>query len=109
MAYKEGHFGGGIVSDLAKGAGPKDASYAVGGKVSPRSRSFVKGEEDGGARDFKEKPNKDFLKTPNRFVGRKLDPGLATEEDWTKPKGVGQTDEDDKGDTKSLKPIKPRQ
>jgi hypothetical protein len=31
-----------------------------------------------------------------------------TSEDWTKPKGVGHTDKDDRGDSKSEKPVKPR-
>ncbi len=53
-----------------------------------------------------------FLSTKDRFTDGRKPAGFPeeakTDEDWTKPAGVGRTDADDCGDTKSLKPIKPR-
>ena len=52
-----------------------------------------------------------FLGTPDRFDGGRMPAGFPqeaeTEENWSKPKGVGLTDTDDIGDCKSLKPVLP--
>ncbi len=52
-----------------------------------------------------------FLSSEDRFSGGRKPAGFPqeaeTEEDWSKPKGVGQTDADDIGDCKSLKPVLP--
>jgi hypothetical protein len=87
----------------AKGSAPSEASYAKGGTVLGRSEDWAKKDPQGRSEFGK------FLGTEDRFTGEKNTlPGRATDENWTKPAGVGHTDKDDKGDTKSLKPIKPR-
>lgn len=52
-----------------------------------------------------------FLGTPDEFTGGRKPAGYPeeakTDENWTKPKGVGLTDADDYGDCKSLKPVLP--
>lgn len=52
-----------------------------------------------------------FLGTEDRFTGGRKPAGFPeeaeTEENWEKPKGVGQTDADDYGDCKTLKPVLP--
>jgi hypothetical protein len=67
----------------SKGSKPQDAAYAQGGSVLNKEQS-------------------EFLKTPDRFTGRKNGPlpGSKNDEDWKggKPKGKD----------KSRKPILPR-
>jgi hypothetical protein len=52
-----------------------------------------------------------FLGTKDRFTDGRMPANFPveadTEEDWTKPKGVGHKEADDFGDTKCLKPILP--
>jgi hypothetical protein len=52
-----------------------------------------------------------FLGTTDRFTGGRKPAGFPeearTDEDWTKPKGVGLTDADDYGDCKTLDPVLP--
>ena len=97
------------LSEGSKGKGLQDLEAAKGGGTLGRSKDFQK-EEPRGRGEFGR-----FLGTPDRFSGQPASDRVAgapasqaTQEDWTKPKGVGQTDRDDKGDTKSLPPIKPR-
>jgi hypothetical protein len=53
-----------------------------------------------------------FLSKEDRFTGGRYPADYPreseTEEVWTKPKGVGHTDRDDAGDTKTVKPVKPQ-
>ena len=100
---------GGPVMALSKGSGLKDADYAKGGGELGRSQNWAKRDPQGRGEFGK------FLGTADRFSGLEAEDRVAgspksqkTAEDWTKPAGVGRTDKDDKGDTKSLKPIKPR-
>ncbi len=78
--------------------------YAEGGPVL----------KEGNDRFYKTKDRNDFgqfLSTEDRFTGGRKPAGFPeeaeTDEKWSKPKGVGQTDKDDAGDCKSLKPILP--
>jgi hypothetical protein len=94
---------------LVKGDGLKDADYAKGGGELGRSKNWAKSDPQGRGEFGK------FLGTADRFSGLEAEDRVAgspksqkTAEDWTKPAGIGRTDKDDKGDTKSLKPIKPR-
>lgn len=52
-----------------------------------------------------------FLGTEDRFSGGRKPAGFPAEaesdENWSKPKGVGHTDADDAGDCKTLKPVLP--
>jgi hypothetical protein len=107
------HFSkGGLVMALSsesKGSGPKDAEFAVGGGSLDRVKDFKKDDPQGRG-DFGR-----FLSTKDRFTNREEKARVSgarqsqtTSEDWTKPKGVGHTEKDDFGDTKSLPPIKPR-
>jgi len=52
-----------------------------------------------------------FLSTEDRFTSGRKPAGYPeeaqTDETWSKPKGIGQTDEDDCGDGKSLPPVVP--
>jgi len=52
-----------------------------------------------------------FLSKEDRFTSGRMPAGFPqeadTEENWSKPKGVGHTDADDEGDCKSLKPVVP--
>ena len=108
----QAHAKGGLVMALSsgsKGNGPHNAEFAVGGGTLDRVKDFKKDDPQGRG-DFGR-----FLSTEDRVTGRKENERVSgarksqsTAEDWTKPKGVGQTDRDDKGDTKSLPPIKPR-
>ncbi len=108
----QAHAKGGVVMALSsgsKGNGPHDAEFAVGGGTLDRAKDFKKDDPQGRGEFGR------FLGTPDRFSGQPASDRVAgapasqaTQEDWTKPKGVGQTDRDDKGDTKSLPPIKPR-
>ena len=108
----QAHAKGGAVMALSsgsKGNGPHNAEFAVGGGTLDRVKDFKK-EDPQGRGDFGR-----FLSTDDRFTNRSEKDRVSgargsqtTAEDWTKPKGVGQTERDDKGDSKSLKPIKPR-
>ena len=95
------------MADFVKGSAPQDAEYAKGGGVLDRARDFKKTDPQGRGEFGR------FLGTKDEFTGRENDvaggpESRKTDEDWTKPKGVGQTDADDAGDCKSLKAIKPR-
>lgn len=101
-SHVKGYAGGGVVT----------ADFAKGGPVLGRTTNFVKGEEMR-AIDFKKRPNKDFLGTPDRFTGHKntvqgAPKSQQSDEDWEKPASRGQSEKDDKGDSKSLKPVLPR-
>lgn len=98
------YFRGGVVAGKSE---HHNAAYAQGGGVLERSRDFTK--------DFKEKPNTDFLETKDRFTDRNAKDRVAgapesqeSQERWVKPAGKGQTDRDDKGDSKVLPPVMPR-
>lgn len=84
-----------------------NAQYAKGGEVRDGDTRWTK--KDPQARDPKFGK---FLSTQDRFDGGREPAGYpeeaTTAEEWTKPKGVGHTDNDDFGDTKSLPAIKPR-
>jgi hypothetical protein len=94
---------------LSKGSGLKDADFASGGGVLGRRENWAKPNPQARGEFGK------FLGTPDRFSGLEVEDRVAgglkaqqTSEDWTKPKGVGHTDKDDRGDSKSEKPVKPR-
>jgi hypothetical protein len=94
---------------LSKGSGLKDAEFAKGGGELGRSQSWAKKAPQGRGEFGK------FLGSPDRFSGLEAEDRVAgspqsqkTSEDWTKPPGVGHTDKDDRGDSKSEKPVKPR-
>jgi hypothetical protein len=97
----QAHAKGGLVMALSsgsKGNGPHDAEFAVGGGSLDRTKDFGR-----------------FLSTEDRTTGRSENDRVSgarksqsTAEDWTKPASVGRTERDDQGDSKSLKPIKPR-
>jgi hypothetical protein len=100
---------GASVPQYTKGSAPSEASYAKGGGELGRSKNWAKSDPQGRGEFGK------FLGTADRFSGLEAEDRVAgspksqkTAEDWTKPAGIGRTDKDDKGDTKSLKPIKPR-
>lgn len=97
------------MAKLVKGDGPKDAEFAVGGGELDRARDFKKADPQGRG-DYGR-----FLSTKDRFTGKTETDRVSdsrrsqsSAEDWAKPKGVGTTDEDDIGDTKKLKAIKPK-
>lgn len=97
------------LSSGSKGNGPHDAEFALGGMQTPRAKDFKKEDPQGRT------PYGKFLSGKDRFTNMPQDSRVAgarasqeTAENWTKPKGVGHTEADDHGDTKSLKPIKPR-
>lgn len=80
------------------------AMYAQGGPVR----------NDKPDRFYKTKDRNDygqFLSTEDRFTGGRKPAGFPeeaqTDEKWSKSKGVGQTEADDAGDCKSLKPVLP--
>ena len=92
----ESYFQGG--STVAKSSGLHDATTRAGGSVLPRSR------------DFKKEPNKDFLKTKDRFTDRSADnrvsgaPGSQKTDDvYVKPAKCPPPSD------KSEAPVKPRQ
>lgn len=100
-----------MASHYAKGDGAAETSYAKGGGVLGRREDYSK-PVDTKFKKGKGPKDCDFLETPDRFTDGKKPQGWPraneTDENWEKPDGVGQTDADDRGDTKSLKPIKPR-
>jgi hypothetical protein len=79
--------------------------YASGGPVL----------HEGNDKHYKDGPTRSdrgqFLSKTDRFTGGRMPldyPKEAeTEEDWSKPRGVGHTEEDDAGDCKTLPPVKP--
>lgn len=89
----------------SKGAGPQAASFAAGGAVGAGDTRWTKKDPQGRSEYGQ------FLGTSDRFTdGRKPAgyPGEAkTDENWGKASGVGHTDSDDSGDSKSLTPVKP--
>ena len=108
----QAHAKGGVIMALSsgsKGNGPHDAEFAVGGGTLDRVKDFKKDDPQGRG-DFGR-----FLSTEDRATGRSETDRVSgarksqtTAEDWTKPAGVGKTERDDQGDSKSLKPIIPR-
>ena len=94
--------GGLVVAD-----GHNNAEYAKGGAARDGDTRWAKKEPQGRGRLGQ------FLGTKDRFTDgeqqRQGDtPQNRTDENWEKPAGVGRTDADDCGDTKSLKAVKPR-
>ena len=108
----QAHSKGGVVMALSsgsKGNGLHDIEYASGGGQLGRAKDFKKEDPQGRGNQGR------FLSTDDRFTGRADTDRVAgapksqqSQEDWTKPAGVGHTDADDKGDSKSLPPVKPR-
>ena len=93
----------------SKGNGLHDLEGASGGGVLGRAKDFKKENPQGRGDRGR------FLSSDDRFTGRADTDRVSgapasqrTQENWVKPPGVGQRESDDKGDTKSLKPIKPR-
>lgn len=81
--FNQADKGSGIMS---KGTGPKEASYAQGGEVLGRTKSF--------------------LKTPDRFRESQFKKAEETEDDFGKGSGKASCAPAAKG--KSLSPVKPR-
>ena len=83
-----------------------NAAYAKGGEVRAGDTRWTKKDPQGRGKDGA------FLSTEDRFTGGRKPAGYpeeaTTAEEWTKPKGVGHTDQDDCGDTKAQPAIKPR-
>ena len=108
----QAHSKGGVVMALSsgsKGNGLHDIEYASGGGQLGRAKDFKKEDPQGRGNQGR------FLSTDDRVTGRADTDRVAgapksqqSQEDWTKPAGVGHTDADDKGDSKSLPPVKPR-
>ena len=84
----------------------ENAQYATGGEVRPGDTRWTKKDPQGRDPKFGK-----FLSTEDRFDGGRKPAGYpeeaTTAEEWTKPKGVGHTDQDDYGDTKAQKAITP--
>jgi hypothetical protein len=98
---------------------PERKGYAKGGIVKDDHGIYATGgpARGGDTRWTKKDPQArgkygQFLGTKDRFTdGRKTagyPEAAKTDEDWSKSKGVGHTDDDDCGDTKRLKPVLPR-
>lgn len=78
----------------SKGSAPKEASYAQGGAVLPRTGDWKK-----------TVPNRGFLDTPDRFTGHKnVTEDNKTQDDF----GKGSSKSNPKAADKSEKPVKPR-
>jgi hypothetical protein len=82
----------------AKGSAPKEASFASGGPVLPRTGDWKK-----------TVPNRGFLNSPDQFTDGRLPPsdkGSADDPEQQYGKGAGKSNP--KPADKSEKPVKPR-
>ena len=119
--YPESHFGGGT---MGKSSGLHDAGYAKGGSVLPRKQDWAKDNAVPRALAINTREDKaasdtygEFLGGVDRFTSANLaDSGepanlrrTKPDEDWSKgnvsEKGINKRS----GDSKTEKPIKPRQ